>query len=140
MEKLLELEKKLIKMREELEEHLYKSEAKPEKEGSFHGETHKLVQERGERTVMFPGKDKNTGKDTMIRKKIPNKVEITHVWDHNNKKWNHKDTKNVLGGANTGSPDYKTPNSEAEKKMKAHEDSKNSPKVETKPKTIVRKK
>lgn len=126
-----------------------KAEVKPEKEGSFHGEAHVSTQERGTRLV--PWKRENaSGEKESGMKHVPNKVKVTHVWDHNKKQWNHKSTENVLPGLSAeGSNKHPseakpkhvvTPDDAAQAKMKAHESAKATPKVEVKPKTIVRKK
>jgi hypothetical protein len=73
---------------------------KPEKEGSFHGETHTAEHLNGHRKVSGSFEDKSTGETRFANRHVDNKVQTTHVWDHKNKKWNHHKTEHRLGGLN----------------------------------------
>ena len=134
MNRLLILEEELLKWKEFLEEELAKAEAKPERPGTFHGETHKMETVRGNRKVAYPKKNPD-GSEGMGFRNVPNKITITHKWDNNKKEWNHVGTESSV---KSGSLHVKTPDDAAREKMKAHEESKN--KEPSKPKTIVRKK
>jgi hypothetical protein len=113
-----------------------KSEKAPEFDGEYHGQTHVKSTERGHRVVRFPGKDPHTGEAKTYAKKVPNKIHITHKWDHNNKKWEHISTKDHLAEHTHSAP--KSLNEHAHEKAQAYEAEKNKPKVEVKPKTIRR--
>jgi hypothetical protein len=108
-----------------------KSESKPNFEGDYHGQSHEVTTERGHHTVRYP-KKKPDGTIEYGQRKIPTKVKITHVWDHDKKEWSHKDTKSTNRNEGQAS-EIKTPMDAAREKMNA------APKSESKVKTIRRK-
>lgn len=117
------------------------SKAKPNFPGSFHGQVHEVETEDGHRIVKFPIK-KPDGSQEYGARKIPNKKKIVHVWDHSKKDWERRPDQWHLPGADTGSSHAKTaktPMDAAKAKAEAHEQSKGTPKQESKPKTITRK-
>jgi hypothetical protein len=116
-------------------EDLNKSESPPAHDGTYHGQVHERVTERGERTVRFP-KQKPDGSTEFGVRKIPNKVKVVHAWDHDKKKWNHKETTNLVNShVDHGHSQAKTPMDIAHEKANV----KSEPKVESKVKTIRRK-
>ena len=113
-------------------------EAKPGFPGKFHGQVHERMTERGERLVKFP-KTKPDGSVEYGARKIPNKVKVTHEWDHNTKEWKHKSTENLVNHSNTvtsrgNTATAKTPEDAAKERMNQASSS-----AESKPKTVVRK-
>lgn len=116
-------------------EDMDKSEVPPTHEGTFHGQVHERITERGERTVKFP-KQKPDGSVEYGAKKIPNKVKVVHTWDHDKKQWNHKETTNLVNShVDHGHSGAKSPMDIAREKANKQSE----PKTESKVKTIRRK-
>lgn len=122
------------------EEH---KEAKPAFDGSYHGQVHERMTERGHKVVRFPAKLPD-GSTEMRGRKIPLKVKVKHTWDDHKKQWVHSGNEVMNPGSKVDSDaparsyppqNAKTMEDVAKEKMEAF----NKPTTESKPKTVVRK-
>lgn len=118
-------------------------EAKPAFDGSYHGQVHERMTEKGHKVVMFPAKLPD-GSTEMRGRKIPLKVKIKHTWDDHKKEWTHSGTEVMNPGSKVDSDaparsyppqNAKTMDDVAKEKMESF----NKPKQDEKPKTVVRK-
>lgn len=122
-------------------------DSKPQFPGTFHGQVHEVMSEKGHKVVMFPAQLPD-GSTEMRGRKVPLKVKIKHSWDHHKKEWSEPTTEIVNPGKSVD-PDapkriykpqnVKTVDDAAAEKMKAFEEERSKPKQEDKPKTAIRK-
>lgn len=108
-------------------------EAKPAFDGSYHGQEHERMTERGHKVVRFPASLPD-GSTEMRGRKVPLKVKIKHRWDDHKKEWTHIGNEVMNPGKDVDSG-AKTMDDIARERMEAS----NKPAAESKPKTIVRK-
>ena len=72
---------------------------KPNRPGTFPNESHVLDTVDGHRTVRYP-KSSSNGKDAYGHRKVPNKVKVTHIWDHDNKEWKYSKHSSIRDSEN----------------------------------------